>query len=156
MGIITTIKSTDYMIPHDFYLRDTRLSLKAKGLMAQIHAYPLKADFSIESLTFDNQDGIKSIRAALHELEHYSYIDRYQGRDENGHLLPVEFTIFENPYHGIELDDTNDEPIEIPKGDYSIPPQNTFTDSDKDALTLIVEVFCDLFDGIFTKPEETD
>ena len=107
MSTIRLIQSKSNSVGSGSYLRDYDLSLKAKGLLAQMIVYPLRSDFSLDAITFFNRDGEQSIRAAVRELEQNGYLYRYQGRDAMGHLLPVEYIIFEDPTEGIEMHELN-------------------------------------------------
>ena len=144
MSTIIIKKSTNESIGRNFYLCDPRLSLKAKGLMSQLLWYPRSSDFDLEALTYHNQDGEKSIRSTIKELEKHGYLERWQKRDNKGQLLPVEYTIFENPYEGIEEPeneyfDDYDDYSEDYCGDYEPPSEH---------LHLIIALLLDVFTEI--------
>ncbi|MDR2590599.1 MAG: helix-turn-helix domain-containing protein [Oscillospiraceae bacterium] len=107
MSTITIRKSQDNSINQNIYLTDPRLSLKAKGLMAQLTTYPQKNNFTTETLTFINQGGKDSIRSAIQELEQTSYLERHQNRNKTGQLLPTEYKIYENPYEAMATHQKN-------------------------------------------------
>lgn len=65
------------------WLRDERLSLKAIGLMAQLHSHSVGWRLSIRSLAEANQCGLDLIRSAISELESAGYLRRDQARGEN-------------------------------------------------------------------------
>jgi hypothetical protein len=65
------------------WLRDSRLTLKAIGLLAQIMSHRPGWNMSIRNLASNNKVGRDSISAALKELECYGYLVRTQERDEN-------------------------------------------------------------------------
>jgi hypothetical protein len=65
------------------WLRDERLSLKAIGLMAQLHSHSVGWRLSVRSLAEANQCGLDLIRSAISELESAGYLRRDQGRGEN-------------------------------------------------------------------------
>jgi hypothetical protein len=65
------------------WLRDSRLTLKAIGLLAQIMSHRPGWNMSIRNLASNNKVGRDSISAALKELELYGYLVRTQERDEN-------------------------------------------------------------------------
>ncbi len=80
------------------HLRDENLSLKAKGLLAQMlllshDGYHL----STENLMQLNPGGKAAVRSALRELETAGYIVRYQQRSVSGRFLPIEYIIYEIP-----------------------------------------------------------
>lgn len=83
------------------YLRDTNLSLKAKGLLAQM-LFLAQCEFyqlSTEYLVQLNPNGESAVRSALRELENAGYIVRYQQRDASGRFLSTEYIVYEIPQH---------------------------------------------------------
>lgn len=83
------------------YLRDTNLSLKAKGLLAQMLLLAQRDSFqlSTEYLVQLNPNGKSAVRSALRELENAGYITRYQQRDASGRFLSTEYIVYEIPQH---------------------------------------------------------
>jgi hypothetical protein len=65
------------------WLRDERLSLKAIGLMAQLHSHSVGWRLSVRSLAEANKCGLDLIRNAIAELESAGYLRRDQARGEN-------------------------------------------------------------------------
>lgn len=66
-------------------LRDSKLSLKAKGLLAYLSKCPEQVDVTIEYIAADSTDGEKAIAAALKEAEAAGYLERERVRDKKGH-----------------------------------------------------------------------
>lgn len=66
------------------WVRDTRLSLKAIGLLAQLMSHSIGWNVSIRSLAEANGCGLDFIRSAVAELESVGYLVRLQERDGNG------------------------------------------------------------------------
>lgn len=64
-------------IPND-YLRDGRLSLKARGLLGLLMSHKEGWSLSIQSLVTQNIEGKDAIRSAIEELEALGYLERYQ------------------------------------------------------------------------------
>jgi hypothetical protein len=64
------------------WLRDERLSLKAIGLLAQLHSHSVGWRLSLRSLAEANQCGLDLIRGAIGELESAGYLRREQSRTE--------------------------------------------------------------------------
>ena len=64
------------------WLRDSRLSLKAIGLLAQIMTHVPGWNMSINSLADRNNVGRDQIRTAIGELEEFGYLTRQQSREE--------------------------------------------------------------------------
>lgn len=65
------------------WLRDGRLTFKARGLLALLLSHSQGWSLSISSLTDQNQEGSHAIRQAIHELEKLGYLERKQ-INENG------------------------------------------------------------------------
>lgn len=65
-------------------LRDTDLSLKAKGLLAYMLALPDDWRFSAERIAKEHTDGIDSVKSALRELEICGYLTRSLLRTQQG------------------------------------------------------------------------
>jgi len=64
------------------WLRDSRLSLKAIGLLAQIMTHVPGWNMSINSLASRNNVGKDQIRTAITELEEFGYLTREQSRED--------------------------------------------------------------------------
>lgn len=82
------------------HLQDKNISLKACGLMARMLSLPPDWDYSINGLAAICKEGVKSIRAALKELEDAGYLVRTRVRDEKGHFN-YKYTLFEDPEDAI-------------------------------------------------------
>lgn len=62
------------------WLRDEALSLKAIGLLAQLHSHSVGWRVSVEALARANNCGLEAIRSAIRELEDAGYLKRSQSR----------------------------------------------------------------------------
>jgi len=93
------------------WLRDSRLSLKAIGLLAQIMSHTPGWNMSIRSLAKNNNCGTELIKSAIGELEEYGYLRRSeQKHDERGRFVdfdyitqdptPTQNTVTGKPRHG--------------------------------------------------------
>jgi hypothetical protein len=87
-------------IPND-WLRDSRLSLKAIGLLAQLMTHSPGWNVSIRTLALSNKVSRDQITAAIKELEQYGYINRSQERDGSRFAEAVYTT--RDPYTDAEL-----------------------------------------------------
>lgn len=97
MAVFRVEKNKNYTVMSNIHLRDERLSLKAKGLLAMILSLPDDWKYSIEGLASISKESRSSINSGLKELEEAGYLIRRQLRDEKGHLSNTEYTIFEEP-----------------------------------------------------------
>lgn len=71
------------------WVRDKRLSLKAKGLLAQIMSHAPGWQMSLKTLATANGCGVDAVRGAIDELMTAGYLSRSEARERNdsGHLL---------------------------------------------------------------------
>lgn len=60
------------------WLRDNRLSFKARGLLAYIESHTPEWDISVHWLAANNPEGKEALRSAIAELELYGYLLREQ------------------------------------------------------------------------------
>ncbi len=88
-------------IPNE-WLRDSRLSLKAIGLLAQLMTHSPGWNVSIRSLALSNKVSRDQITAAIKELEQYGYINRSQERIDNRFAEAVYTT--RDPFTPAELE----------------------------------------------------
>lgn len=86
------------------WLRDNRLSLKARGLLSLIMSHSQGWSLSINSVANQNQEGKDAIRSAIAELESYGYLTRSQvnERGKFGEAIwtthdPADLPMSENP-----------------------------------------------------------
>lgn len=77
------------------WLRDTRLSLKSKGLLAQLMTHSPGWSVSIRSLAEANGCGRDLIASAISELEDAGYLSRTQERTNDGRFSETVWTTSE-------------------------------------------------------------
>lgn len=94
-NVIRVVKNCNYTTLSNYHFRDKRLSWKAKGLLSTMLSLPDDWNYTIEGLASLSDDGIKATNSGLTELERCGYLVRKQLRDENGHFIAMEYTIFE-------------------------------------------------------------
>lgn len=104
MAVFRVEKTRDYTVMSNHHLRNTELSLKAKGLLSLMLSLPENWDYTTKGLSLICKDGIDSINGGIRELEANGYVIRRRLRNEKGQLTITEYTIFEQP----QLPDTND------------------------------------------------
>jgi len=100
MAIFRIEKTKNYTVMSNHHLRNTELSLKAKGLLSQILSLPENWDYTLMGLSRINRESVDAIRTAVHELERAGYITRSRERKENGQLGGAEYVIREQPLDG--------------------------------------------------------
>lgn len=109
MAVFRVEKTRDYTVMSNHHLRNTKLSLKSKGLLSLMLSLPDNWDYTTKGLASICKDGIDSINGGIRELEANGYVIRRRLRNERGQLTTTEYTIFEQP----QTLDTGDVP---PKG----------------------------------------
>lgn len=97
MAVFRVEKTRDYTVMSNHHLRNTELSLKAKGLLSLMLSLPENWDYTTKGLSRICKDGIDSINSGVKELEANGYVIRRRLRNEKGQLTTTEYTIFEQP-----------------------------------------------------------
>ena len=97
MAVFRVEKTKDFTVMSNHHLRNTELSLKAKGLLSLMLSLPEDWDYTTKGLAHICKDGVDSITTALKELERHGYLTRQRLRYENGQLGDIEYTIHEKP-----------------------------------------------------------
>lgn len=98
-------------------LRDNRLSLKTRAILAIMFSLPEDWDYTAAGLSTICGAGRDAVRSALRELEKFGYLTRVQRHDESGHFGRNEYIVTDEPAEGWPLDDTavrspeTDEPL---------------------------------------------
>ena len=97
MAVFRIEKTRDYTVMSNHHLRNTNLSLKAKGLLSLMLSLPEEWDYTTKGLSRICKDGVDSICAGVRELEDHGYVVRERIRNPNGQLGAIEYTILEQP-----------------------------------------------------------
>ena len=91
MAVFRVEKTKDFTIMSNHHLRNTELSLKAKGLLSLMLSLPEDWDYTTKGLAHICKDGVDSITTALKELERHGYLTRQRLRYDNGQLGDIEY-----------------------------------------------------------------
>ena len=105
MAVFRVEKTRDYTVMSNHHLRNTDLSLKAKGLLSLMLSLPDNWDYTTKGLAYICKDGIDSINSGVKELEVNGYVIRKRLRNEKGQLTTTEYTFFEQP-QTLDMTDT--------------------------------------------------
>lgn len=97
MAIIRAAHERDFTIITNAALRDTNLSLKAKGLLALMLSEHDGWNFTIKGLSTKCKEGVDAIAAIVKELEAQGYVVRRRERSTTGHFTAATYTIYEKP-----------------------------------------------------------
>lgn len=90
-------KKDNYTCIDNHVFRDNSLSMKAKGLLAQIYSLPDDWEYSVKGLTSLFSDGKDAVNSALQELIDHGYIIRTQRINKSGKFDGYEYDIYETP-----------------------------------------------------------
>lgn len=119
MAVFRIERTRDYTVMSNHHLKDSALSLKAKGLLSMMLSLPEEWNYTTRGLAKICKEGVDAIGGALKELEKAGYIVRRQLRGPGGRISDTEYTIYEKPCPGAE------EPPEEPGPD-TTPPDTAF------------------------------
>ena len=97
MAIVRAKRKTNFTIIGNTGLKDKRLTLKAKGLLAYMLSLPDDWTFYETELTKHSKDGRDAIRSALRELEGAGYLVRNQEREDSGKFGQKEWKVWDEP-----------------------------------------------------------
>ena len=97
MAVYRVERTRDYTVMSNIHLRDTGLSLKAKGLLSMFLSLPDDWNYSTRGLAKICKEGVDAIGSTIKELEKAGYIIRRQLRGSNGRITDTEYIIHEAP-----------------------------------------------------------
>ncbi|MCU5406940.1 DnaD domain protein [Bacillus cereus] len=97
MATFRVNKDKNYTTINNTGLKDTRLSWKAKGILAYILTLPDDWIFYMEEVTKHSKDGIASLKAGMKELKECGYVKRFPIKGEDGKISRWEMIIYEVP-----------------------------------------------------------
>jgi hypothetical protein len=94
MSIRRTRVAADHftIVPND-WLRDDRLSWKARGLLGHLLSHQEGWEITIEYLVAHGADGRDAVRSGIAELEEHGYLIRHRVRNEDGTLQGVDYIL---------------------------------------------------------------
>lgn len=97
MSIVRAKRKTNFTIIGNTGLKDERLSLKAKGLLAYMLSLPDDWKFYETELIEHCTDGRDSVRKGLKELEALGYLVRFQTREDRGKFGQKDWQVSDEP-----------------------------------------------------------
>ena len=97
MAVFRVERTRDYTVMCNHHLKDSNLSLKAKGLLSMMLSLPEDWDYTLSGLARISLEGKDAIRAAVVELEQAGYVVRSRTRNRKGQLAPAEYIIYVHP-----------------------------------------------------------
>ena len=92
-------RKNEYLTIHNKgYIRDIRLSLKAKGLLTLMLTNKDDWVIHLNEIAKHSSDGISALYSGSKELILCKYIKKIQDRDEKGHFRETTYYIYDEPY----------------------------------------------------------
>ncbi len=98
MQLIRRTKNDNYSTISNAVLRDSNLSLKAKGFMAMVFALPEDWDFSINGMAKILKEKKSAIYSTIAELRDWGYCEVTQERMEDGRFSDNIYNFYEKPF----------------------------------------------------------
>lgn len=89
----TRLPIDDFVQIDNTWMRDSRLSRKARGLLAELLTHSVGWEITIESLVRGGPEGREAIRGAIRELEKAGYLERKRRRQANGTLSGTDYEL---------------------------------------------------------------
>ncbi len=131
-------------IPND-WLRDSRISLEARGLLAQIMSHKPGWNMSVKSIAAQNGIGRDKVRRIFDELIKHGYLERSetQNHDEKGHLAGYDYVTCDPG--GVTQKPSKAEPSKAEPSKVIRPPKNTNLKNTNDKNTNLIETAFDEF-----------
>ena len=120
MAVYRVERTRDYTVMSNHHLKDTSLSLKAKGLLSLMLSLPDDWNFNMRGLSSICKEGLEAIGNALKELEKAGYMVRNQLRGANGRITDTEYIIYERPQEPAPADPDTAGP-DTPPPDTTLP-----------------------------------
>lgn len=99
MAVLRKSKKSDYTIVDNNIFKNSKLTLKAKGMICTMLSLPDNWQFSEEGLAQLSNDSRTGIRGTLNELMEYGYLTRKQLKNDAGKFTNMEYTIYEEPLY---------------------------------------------------------
>lgn len=84
MAVFRVERTRDYTVMCNHHLKDSNLSLKAKGLLSMMLSLPDEWNYTTRGLAAICKEGVDAIGKTLKELELAGYIIRRQLRGKDG------------------------------------------------------------------------
>ena len=96
-SIITVKRRTGFTVLSNSTLRDKRLSLKTRAILAIMISMPEDWDYTVSGLASVCGAGKSAVSSALQEMEDFGYLTRIQRHDNAGHFSRTEYIVTDEP-----------------------------------------------------------
>lgn len=98
-------KKDNYTVLDNTFIRDSNLSLRAKGLMTYLLSLPDDWEIHLSELQNHATDGRDSLQKAIKDLEENGYLTKEQQRNEKGVFARNKYIIHEKPLTKEEVEE---------------------------------------------------
>ena len=88
-------KQSNYTVVDNEFIRDNRISFKAKGILLYLLSRPDNWQVYEADIVKQSSDGIRAVRSGIKELIDAGYIERNQKRDEKNRFMGYEYVVRE-------------------------------------------------------------
>lgn len=114
MSVFRIQKTKNYTVMSNYHLRDTNLSLKAKGLLSLMLSLPDDWDYSIGGLASICKENKTAITTALKELKTFGYLvtTKLNPNETSTGRIDYAYDIFETPQDAEQFRTGNQRPAE--------------------------------------------
>ncbi len=97
-------KQNNFLVIDNFgYIRDRRLSLKAKGVLTLLLTNNPNWEIHLNETVRHSRDGLSALSSAFKELIALKYMYKEVERDEKGHFTGTIYYIYDEPYDGSRI-----------------------------------------------------
>lgn len=120
-------KENPYVMINKQFLKDKRLSWKAKGILTYLLSMPDDWKIYENELVAHSKDGLTSLKSGIKELIELGYISRNQLRNEKGQFKGYEYCVYEVPAE-IRFSNNGDANISEPHTTNNNNTNNDLTD----------------------------
>ena len=92
-------KNENYTIMSNYHLRESDMSLKAKGLLSVILSLPSDWDYSIAGLVAISKENETAVKSALNELKRFGYlkVTKQMPNETDSGRIEYAYDIYEQP-----------------------------------------------------------
>ena len=111
MAVFRVEKTRDFTVMSNHHLRNSNMSLRAKGLLSLMLSLPEDWDYTLKGLASISMEGVDAIRTVIRELEALGYLERRRKRNEKGQLKDAEYIIHERPMENMNQKQTPQQPM---------------------------------------------
>lgn len=147
MPVCRVEKSKGFTILSNHILRDKRLSMKARGLLAYVLSLPDDWDYTVAGLSAAAGMGKAAVNSGLHEMETAGYLTRRMLRAEDGTFLDIEYTFHEAPLLADQeaaVEEQKKQKVQKSKENTGLSPFADFRLTDNRQTVLYKEEFIEL------------